>query len=45
MNGLQLNLLAATDSGPAVLWTFLIYMIGVFLIAGLSNRLLQTAIS
>ena len=41
MNGLQLNLLAATDSGPAVLWTFLIYMIGVFLIAGLSNRLLQ----
>ena len=41
MNGLQLNLLAATDSGPAVLWTFLIYMVGVFLIAGLSNRLLQ----
>ena len=27
MNGLQLNLLAATDSGPAVLWTFLIYTV------------------
>ncbi len=35
------NLLAA-DSGNAVLWTFLIYMVGVFIIAGLSNRLLQS---
>ena len=41
MNGLQMNLLAAADSGTAVLWTFLIYMVGVFLIAGLSNRLLK----
>ena len=41
MTGLHLNLLAAGDSGNAVLWTFLIYMVGVFVIAGLSNRLLK----
>ncbi len=41
MSGLQLTLLAQADSGNAVLWTFLIYMVGVFAIAGLSNRLLQ----
>jgi Na+/pantothenate symporter len=41
MIGLHVNLLAAGDSGNAVLWTFLIYMVGVFVIAGLSNRLLK----
>ena len=41
MNGLHLSLLAQADSGNSVLWTFLIYMVGVFVIAGLSNRLLQ----
>ena len=41
MSVFQLTLLAQADSGNAVLWTFLIYMVGVFAIAGLSNRLLQ----
>ena len=41
MNGLHLSLLAQADSGNSVLWTFLIYMVGVFVIAGLSIRLLQ----
>ena len=41
MTGLHLSLLAEADSGDSVLWTFLIYMAGVFVIAGLSNRLLQ----
>ena len=30
MNGLHLSLLAQADSGNSVLWTFLIYMVGVF---------------
>ena len=42
MNGFHLSLLAQAESGNAVLWTFLIYMVGVFGIAGLSNRLLQS---
>ena len=37
MNGLHLSLLAQADSGNSVLWTFLIYMVGVFVIAGLST--------
>lgn len=35
------SLLAAADSGGAVLVTFLIYILGVFFIAWASNRLLQ----
>jgi sodium/pantothenate symporter len=41
MSWLQTTLLGAGDSGTAVLWTFLIYMVGVFAIAGMSNRLLK----
>ena len=41
MSWLQPTLLGAGDSGTAVLWTFLIYMVGVFGIAGMSNRLLK----
>ena len=41
MIGFHQALLAAADSGNSVLWTFLLYMVGVFVIAGLSNRLLK----
>ena len=41
MIGFHQALLAAADSGSSVLWTFLLYMVGVFVIAGLSNRLLK----
>ncbi|MCH2210667.1 MAG: hypothetical protein MK110_05160 [Fuerstiella sp.] len=42
MNGIrQLITLGQADSGQAVLWTFLVYIVGVFVIAGLSNRLLK----
>jgi len=37
-----LPLLGQADSSNAVLYTFLVYMIGVFIIAWLSNRLLQS---
>ncbi|MEO2031807.1 MAG: hypothetical protein ABGZ35_06955 [Planctomycetaceae bacterium] len=42
MNEFHLPLLAQADSGNAVLWTFLVYMVGVFVIAGMSNRLLKS---
>ncbi|MCH2202504.1 MAG: hypothetical protein MK102_11085 [Fuerstiella sp.] len=41
MNISQLTTLSQVDSDQAVLWTFLVYIVGVFVIAGLSNRLLK----
>ncbi len=42
MNLFAHPLLAVADSNNAVLYTFLVYMIGVFVIAWLSNRLLKS---